>query len=434
MVANLTRVMPMESNDVITVTTLSHDTNESTKAKNISVTTLSHDTNESTKATHMSATTLSHDTNESTKATNISVTTMNMSAAGADENGGNRRNINKATRAKDELKNVLQKVEHVQNFYIVPIVCVVGIVGNSLVVSVMFMKRQDNSSFIYMIALLLTDIISMISDLITPLSYFMDMSESTAWQHTAMEVRHWNEAFVSFVFRCFAINIVCVLSMERFIAIRFPLHLKSSVTVRYPIIFLVISFVVAIFSNSFKLIHLKFDYMKSPGSNTTIYKTVRTDFYREHKEDVDKVVMVTHFFAGPVQIFFFSLMNVLIVIGIRQHTRHMKMIHATKQHSSNIQVKLCNIFLILSLTNVFAFLPNSIMPIIGKLFPHLGIDIRKSSTKLILQSFKFCRVLNSASDFIVLLAMSAEIRHKVKLICVCKSASDMKTPETSDAT
>jgi hypothetical protein len=47
---------------------------------------------------------------------------MNMSAAGADENGGNRRNINKATRAKDELKNVLQKVEHVQNFYIVPIV------------------------------------------------------------------------------------------------------------------------------------------------------------------------------------------------------------------------------------------------------------------------------------------------------------------------
>jgi hypothetical protein len=30
---------------------------------------------------------------------------MNMSAAGADENGGNRRNINKATRAKDELKN-----------------------------------------------------------------------------------------------------------------------------------------------------------------------------------------------------------------------------------------------------------------------------------------------------------------------------------------
>jgi hypothetical protein len=76
MVANLIRVMPMESNDVITVTTLSHDTNESTKATNISVTTLS------------------HDTNESTKATNISVTTMNMSAAGADENGGNRRNIN----------------------------------------------------------------------------------------------------------------------------------------------------------------------------------------------------------------------------------------------------------------------------------------------------------------------------------------------------
>jgi hypothetical protein len=174
--------------------------------------------------------------------------------------------------------------------------------------------------------------------------------------------------------------------------------------------------------------------MKSPGSNTTIYKTVLTDFYIEHKEDVDKVVMVTHWFAGPVQIFFFSLMNVLIVIGIRQHTRHMKMIHATKQHSSNIQVKLCKIFLILSLTNVFAFLQNSMMPIIGKLFPHLGIDIRKSSTKLVLQSFKFCRVLNSASDFIVLLAMSAEIRHNVKLICVCKSASDMKTPETADAT
>lgn len=398
MVTSLTLVMPIESNDVISVTTLSHDMYASTQGAN------------------------------------ISATTMNISAAGAGENAGNRRNITKVTKAEDELKHVLQKVEHVQNFFIVPIVCVVGIVGNSLVASVLFTKRKDNSSFIYMIALLLSDIISMISDLITPLSYFMDMSESTALQNTAMEVRHWNEAFVSFVSRCFAINILCVLSMERFMAIKFPLHLKSSATVRYPIVFLVISFVVAIFSNSFKLIHLKFDYMKSPGSNTTIYKTVRTDFYTEYKEEVDKVALVTHFFAGPVQIFFFSLMNVLIVIGIHQHTRHMKMINATKQHSGNVQVKLCKIFLILSLTNVFAFLPNSIMPILGKLFPHLGIDIRKSSTKLILQSFKFCRVLNSASDFVVLLAMSAEIRHEVKLICTCKSPYDMKTPETSEVT
>lgn len=330
--------------------------------------------------------------------------------------------------AQNELKQIYATLEYAQDMYILPIVCSIGIVGNSLVASYLYEKRGTNSSFIYMFALLLADTLSLVSDLFLPISTLLAMSKSDTIRQTAANLYFWNKNFITYVLRGTAFNILCVLSLERLMAIKYPLKLKTSMTVKRPQIFLFFSFLISVCTNLQVPLFTEIAGITDEEKNETVFKRVYSQLYFVDKAQSDKIVLFLHFFAGPVQIVFFCVVNVLIVHGIYLNRRNllaMNMNNVDRLRTiKNLQVKLCKIFLALCITNIFAFLPNSITTIIAKLFPELGMSVRDYSTQLLLHGGNLLRILNSMSDFIVMLAMSVEIRRDVRKKCRCIKISE----------
>lgn len=328
---------------------------------------------------------------------------------------------------QNELKQIYATLEYVQDMYILPIVCSIGIVGNSLVASYLYDKRGTNSSFIYMFALLLADTLSLVSDLFLPMSTLLAMSKSDIIRQTAANLYFWNKNFITYVLRGTAFNILCVLSLERLMAIKYPLKLKTSMTVKRPHIFLFFSFLISVCTNLQVPMFTEIAGITDEEKNETVFKRVYSQLYFVDKEQSDNIVLFLHFFAGPVQIVFFCVVNVLIVHGLYLNRRNLLAMNMNTDRLltiKNLQVKLCKIFLALCITNIFAFLPNSITTIIAKLFPELGMSVRDYSTQLLLHGGNLLRVLNSMSDFIVMLAMSVEIRRDVRKKCKCIKISE----------
>lgn len=326
--------------------------------------------------------------------------------------------VNSPSLNQNNLKKVYDTLEYVQDLYVLPVVCTIGIIGNSIVASFLFEGRRSNSSFIYMFAVLLADTLSLVSDLFLLFATLLGMSSSAAVREAAANMYFWNKNFITYVLRGTAFNTLCVLSAERLMAIKYPLRLRSSMTVKKPQVFLFLSFILGVVTNIQIPLFTKIGPVYDPAKNETQYKRVYSDLYWEDKPKHDTIVLILHFFAGPIQIIFFSIINVLIVQGLYQNRKNLLSLKMSSSDRAktikNLQVKLCKIFLVLCFTNVFAFLPNSLTTIIAKLFPDLGMSIRDYSTQILLHGGNFLRILNSASDFIVMLAMSNEIRLDVK--------------------
>lgn len=319
---------------------------------------------------------------------------------------------------QDYLKHIYETVEYVQDIYVLPFVCTIGIIGNGIVAYFLFARRRSSSSFIYMLAIFVTDILSLVSDLFLPFSTLLKESDSLAVREVAVYLYNWNKVFITYVLRITSFNIFCVLSAERLMAIQFPLKLKSSLTVKRPQIFLLLSLISGTGLTIPRMIYTKITENVNPSTNETIFKRVYSDLYLSNEELNNRILIILHFFAGPVQIVFFCVMNVLIVHGIFKSKKMLLNMNANNnvriKTIKNLQVKLCKIFMVLCFTNVLAFLPNSVATITIKLSPGLGLSLRDYLTQLILHGGNFLRILNSASDFIVMLVMSKEIRRDLK--------------------
>ncbi|CAC5379076.1 unnamed protein product [Mytilus coruscus] len=346
-------------------------------------------------------------------------------------------NISSSLKLKeDSLENTLKQINYFQNVYILPPVCSVGLVGNSLVALVLFEHSRTNSSFVYMLALIVSDIISLISDMLVSLSLILEQFVSETSEAILIQVRYWNLIFVSYIFRCTAIHILCVLSVERFIAIRYPFHLKSSITVKFPILFLFISLFLAVFANIPKVINIKFADVDVEGTKATVFKPSWTHFYLQNKEQAGTIILISKILTGPVPIVMFCVMNGLILHGIYLNKRMLSALGASNvsRHRSikNVQIKLCKIFLVLCLTNILAFLPNSLTIFIGRFFPDFGLnDVSSDTSRFFMHAGNILRVLNSASDFIVLIAMSSDIKDAVKKKFICNNTQFSNHEDTS---
>lgn len=319
-----------------------------------------------------------------------------------------------------ELKQIYETLEYVQDVYVLPVICTVGIFGNCIVAYMMFARRRSSSSFIYMFAVFIIDSLSLFSDLLLPLSTLLKERESMLVREVAAYIYTWSKVFVSYFLRLTSLNILCVLSAERLIAIKYPLKLKSSLTVKKPNVFIALSFLVGVGISIPPMIFTEIKGVNDPTNNQTTFKRVYSQLYLSDQVSHDTTILVVSFFAGPVQIIFFCLINILIVLGIRANRKMLFTLNANNSRIHDIkslQVKLCKIFLALCFTNTLAFLPNSVAAIVIKMFPELGLSLRDYLALLILHGGNFLRILNSASDFIIMLAMSAEIRNDVKVKC-----------------
>ena len=108
-----------------------------------------------------------------TKHTNCNTTGIHTVTMTTQKHAGNYRDVARQT---DNLDDVFNKLLNIQDMYIIPVIYPIGIVGNGLVAQHVFVKRNANSSFIYMMSILLAETFSLISDLCLPLSKLLQLN------------------------------------------------------------------------------------------------------------------------------------------------------------------------------------------------------------------------------------------------------------------
>ena len=321
----------------------------------------------------------------------------------------------------DQFKEIYDKLVYAQDVFVIPFVCPIGIIGNGIVAHNLFSKRNANSSFIYMAFILLADILSLVSDLFLPLARLLQLNGSKTVYETAVDMYFWNADILSFLFRRFSLNVFCVLSFERLKAIKNPLKLHLSITATHSSLFIILALFVSMFATIVTPLFTKMVPVYENALNTTIYTHSITDFYLENEDYFGILMIIVRFIDGPVQIMFFTVINGVIVHVLYKNKLSMALSgnHDRTKNISKLQSRLCKIFLILSVTNMFAFLPNSVIIIVAKLFPETGLNIKSYSMKLIMFGGNILRVLNSLTDFAVFLIMSKDIRNDFKKMFIC---------------
>ena len=90
---------------------------------------------------------------------------------------------------------------------------------------------------------------------------------------------------------------------------------------------------------------------------------------------------------------------------------------------SKLKTRLCKIFLILSFTNMLAFLSNATVVIVAKIFPETGLSIKSYNMKMVMFGGNILRVINSLTDLVVFLLISKDIRKEIKRkLLFCKKS------------
>lgn len=368
-----------------------------------------------------------------TTLTNCNTTGIHTATMTTEMHAGNYSDV---ARQADNLHDVFSKLLNIQDLYIIPIICPIGIVGNGLVAHNLFAKRNSNSSFIYMVFILLADMFSLISDLFLPLSKLLQLNTQEDVTVIAVYIYFWNADIISFLFRRFSLNLFCVLSFERLTAIRNPLKLCRSLTVTHPYIFIILSLFVSVLATIVTPLFTKMISTYDIITNTTKYEHALTDFYKQNHEYFGIVMIVVRFLDGPFQIVFFTIINGMIVHALYKNKTSMALTSNKDRCMliSKLQTRLCKIFLILSFTNMLAFLPNAIVIIVAKIFPETGLSIKSYNMKMVMFGGNILRVINSLTDFIVFLVISKDIRKEIKrklLFCKKREKGDISERSTA---
>ena len=90
---------------------------------------------------------------------------------------------------------------------------------------------------------------------------------------------------------------------------------------------------------------------------------------------------------------------------------------------SKLKTRLCKIFLILSFTNMLAFLSNATVVIVAKIFPETGLSIKSYNMKMVMFGGNILRVINSLTVLVVFLLISKDIRKEIKRkLLFCKKS------------
>jgi len=327
------------------------------------------------------------------------------------------RNVSQ-TLQNDPWKKVYDKVAYYQDVYIIPIFCPVCIVGNTIVGTVFFSKGKD-SSFIYLISLLIADNLSSVTDLFLPVLIVLKSIGTREYNRISANIHFWSMDILGFIFRGTALNIICVLSIERLMVISRPITYKSSVTVKQPKIYVVLAFIVSFYCHFSTALFIRIKAYEIPSQNSTVYKHGYTDFYAAFSDEFGNLVLALQFFAGPIPIALYCAVNVSTIYYLHKSRKENQACHDSikGQVIKNAEAKLCKILFVLSLVNFFAFLPNSITTIIAKGFPELGLSAKSYFTLLLLYGGNILRIVNSGIDCVVIICMSRDIRNNILKIC-----------------
>ncbi|KAK6979598.1 neuropeptides capa receptor [Biomphalaria glabrata] len=201
---------------------------------------------------------------------------------------------------------------YILTFVAIPAISLLGIVGNVLTACVLRRQGFKRSYNIFILALAVSDTIFLVGvnnvakiiyDRTGRIGFYLSHSTSMTLYalHALCNGMEVDGKFMSMILPAFV-------SLERFIAVYFPLHLKSLVTCRRAKVAVAILFISWIPVNIYFLLLFRFEYILDPVNNKSVGYIMRSDLML-NRPDVYKTISGFFFMvSGPIPVIFVSIL------------------------------------------------------------------------------------------------------------------------------
>ncbi|KAF8386593.1 hypothetical protein PRIPAC_75735 [Pristionchus pacificus] len=290
--------------------------------------------------------------------------------------------------------------------YVLPCICMFGIVGNITNLVVLASRRLRAVSYMYLRALAVADLLCMMFVLVFVIcdiaekKWQSDITDSTIFRvyrvHFMLTLINWALGTGTFI--------VVALSLERFVSIVFPMHFRQWNSPNRAAKAILISYIVPLF------LYIPYGYTRYTGverfdnvTNTTRWSAIDDEISKSAGWNVYKWCREVALRFAPIVIL--SLLNVKIMMAFRKRQNMFKKLTKKKEHTNT---KDDTLIYMLAGTSVMFFICN-IPAALNLLFID---EVRKRSFDY--QIFRavanILEITNHASQFYVFCACSSDYR------------------------
>ena len=183
-------------------------------------------------------------------------------------------------------------------FVAMPILCIVGIAGNSLSIVVLYKQGFKKSTNILLFVLAISDILFMVGAQ-GPAKLMYEWGRGGLWfpEREAVVLYYFYHIFdyINWTAGPMSMGLPILITAERFVAVFFPLKFHTIVTRRRTVIAVVILILLTYLPQIYIRFWFRFDYVWDPKYNASVGLSVRSELYYEQQY---LSWLIGHFYAA----------------------------------------------------------------------------------------------------------------------------------------
>lgn len=310
----------------------------------------------------------------------------------------------------------------VSNIITTPILCVFGILGNSLGLGVLWKdtKEQRLSIYFYLCVLTLFDNMYLFVGLLRSIPHVIHLYDEQLANYTEEHMK-LGTIYVDMVLAHTSHAIIIVMSMERLLALKCPFTVKHFWISRYPKCLILVCFIInVIFLIPYPLY---FEVASYDQDNTTIYYL---QFQNEAEATMDTYMLIQTFvdYVIPVCVVFFINVAIPIVYS-REMRQRREMFNMTMQGLNSQQTKITTTVFCITLMYFLLSLPNVFIKILAFTDDGYSFDGKyKLSFWFFIDISNLFSYINAANDFVIYILVSDHSRQMfIDMYCWCSHRS-----------
>ncbi|XP_041350688.1 FMRFamide receptor-like [Gigantopelta aegis] len=295
--------------------------------------------------------------------------------------------------------------------YLQFVVISLAILNNSFNIVVFTQTRMRSATSKILTFLSFSELAVAIVELIVN-SYATALEGQTYMSKLYWHLFKWGRLYVTMVFQRSSICFNLIVATERYIAVRFPLKAHQILRRRSPVVFcgavLVVIFGIHIFSP------LKLKVATVTRRHVTLYVFGNSLLYDHNQAVFEGLALATKIMFVYIPLFGCLLMNVLMVLALRQHRIQRKAMHLNRdvqQQSDRREILTTTTILISSLLFVLLALPITVSSIVQITHHDYGLFKREHYLFQFIVSFGgMLSLVGLSMDFFVYMIFNREFR------------------------
>ncbi|ESP03075.1 hypothetical protein LOTGIDRAFT_157036 [Lottia gigantea] len=214
-----------------------------------------------------------------------------------------------------EYKAFYLQARFVTGVVMYPIICIIGLLGNSLSIIVMSQKQMTSSTNVYLMSLAISDCVKLLSDFM----YFMVILLLEVDPPTGNKAYGFLYPYAHYIFNaslCISAWLTVSVAVERYIYVCHPTRVKSYCTIRHArsvslAVFICMSILAIPYAMRYKTIE------NANNSTTSQYDITVTDLWSN--ESFSKIyTWIQNFLRSIIPLCLLIILNTCIIYGLRR--------------------------------------------------------------------------------------------------------------------